>query len=96
MLPPPIRVVLVDTISALTGKAGRDISDGDDLVEDLGVDSLIAAKLLVEVEDRLGRQLPDGSEASLAGARTVGELVERFAAAVALDPSETSDGSLGG
>jgi acyl carrier protein len=83
-----IRTAVVESIAQLTKSSAQGMSDDNDLVDDLGVDSLNAVNLLVAVEDRLGIMLPEGSEASLAGVRTVGELVARLGAAFALDVAE--------
>jgi acyl carrier protein len=80
-----IRAAAADAIGELTGYAAEGIHDTDDLVRDLGVDSMVAVRLLVAIEDRVGSMLPDGCEGSLVGARTVAELVERLAIVFAVD-----------
>lgn len=59
-------------IALVTGSiAVADIRHGDRLVEDLGMDSLEVADLLVAIEERFDVVI---SAEVLAGARTVGEL----------------------
>jgi acyl carrier protein len=79
-----IRAAAADAIGELTGYSPEKINETDDLVRDLGVDSMVAVRLLVAIEDRIGTMLPDGSEGSLVGARTVAELVERLAVVFAV------------
>jgi len=58
---------VVAAIGDLTGYAPERIRDTDDLARDLGVDSMVAVRLLVAIEDHLGTTLPaDGREASSA------------------------------
>ena len=73
-----IRDAVTGCIAELTGRAVTDIADTQRLMDDLGVDSITAANLLLSVEERLGTTLPDGCEGSFVDVRTVGELVERF------------------
>jgi acyl carrier protein len=80
-----IRVAVAAAIGELTGAAVDRIQDADDLVDDLGVDSMAAVSLLIAIEDRVGATVPDGSEGSLVGIRTVGELVNRLISIFALD-----------
>jgi acyl carrier protein len=92
-----IRPAVVDAIAELTGNPAAAISDEDDLVDDLDVDSMLAVNLLVAIEDRLGSALPDGCEGSLAATRTVGELVRCLAVAFAGSsegPAHVSSGSM--
>lgn len=59
-------------IALVTGTvAGADINPGDRLVEDLGMDSLEIADLLVTIEERFDVVI---TADALAGARTVAEL----------------------
>ncbi|WP_349985369.1 acyl carrier protein [Stenotrophomonas sp. WHRI 8082] len=59
-------------IAVVTGSvAAADIRPGDRLVEDLGLDSLEIADLLVAIEERTGMVI---TGEALAGARTVAEL----------------------
>ena len=82
-----VRSALVESIAELTRSSANRISDGDDLIEDLGVDSMVVANLLMAIEDKLGVKLPSGSESSLVGARTVGDLTERLSASLEVDGS---------
>jgi acyl carrier protein len=54
-----------------------------DRLSDLGVDSMVAVNLLVEIEGRLGARLPEGSELQLLEAQTVRELAEKVEQALA-------------
>jgi acyl carrier protein len=76
---------VAEAVGELTGIAVAQIADSDDLVEDLGVDSMAAVNLLVAIEDRVGVRVPDGDEGSLVGIRTVGNLVDRLMAIFALE-----------
>jgi acyl carrier protein len=83
-----LRVATVEAIAELTGCSANKISDTDDLVDDLGVDSMVAVNLVVAIEDRVRRTLSDGYESSLVDVRTVGSLVERLASAFDLANGE--------
>jgi acyl carrier protein len=80
-----VRTAVAEAVGELTGIAVAQIADSDDLVEDLGVDSMAAVNLLVAIEDRVGVRVPDGDEGSLVGIRTVGNLVDRLMAIFALE-----------
>jgi acyl carrier protein len=80
-----VRNAVISSLAQLTGRIAAEISDKHDLVDDLGVDSLISVNMLTEVEDRLNTRLPDGSEGSFVNVRTVGELVQRFEIVLAQD-----------
>ena len=73
-----IQGAVVTTIARLTGRGAADISETDDLVDDLGIDSVMTVDLLSRIEEELGVMLPEGSEGSLVGIWTVGELVGRL------------------
>lgn len=75
-----VRDAVTGCIAELTGRAPEDIADTQKLMDDLGIDSIKAANLLLSVEDRLQTMLPDGCEGSFVDVRTVGELVDRFLA----------------
>lgn len=81
-----IRTAVAQSIGQLTGYAPEKIRDTDDLIHDLGVDSMVAARLLVGVEDQLDTLLPEGWESSMAEVRTVAELVQCLALAFAVEP----------
>jgi acyl carrier protein len=85
MTPDRVRSALVESIAELTRSSANRISDGDDLIEDLGVDSMVVVNLLMAIEDRLGVMLPEGSESSLIGARTVADLTERLIGVLGVD-----------
>jgi acyl carrier protein len=89
MTPNWIRTAVVDAIAELAGLSAERICDADELVEDLGVDSMLAVSLLVAIEDRVGIALPDGCEGSLVGAQTVGDLAQGVASVLALDVGQS-------
>jgi acyl carrier protein len=78
MEPSSIRTAVAAAIGELTGYPPEKIRDADDLARDLGVDSMVAMRLLVAVESRLGTTLPDGFESRFVGIATVADLVERL------------------
>lgn len=73
-----VAAAVVEAIERFTGRAAETIKSSDSLIDDLGVDSLIAVRLLNAVEDHLGTRLPEGSEGNLVGLVTLGELVDRL------------------
>ena len=75
-----LRASVVGAISELTGHSPEAIVDTNDIVDDLGVDSMASVSLLLAIEDHFGVALPDGCEGRLVGIRTVGDLVESLAA----------------
>jgi acyl carrier protein len=66
---------VVRLIAATLGSAATDISPGSHLVDDLGMDSLNAAELIVDIEDTF--EIEFGLEAleELTELSTVGDLV---------------------
>lgn len=76
-----IRTAVTQCLAQLTGLPANRISDGDNLVEDLGVDSLVTVKFIGTVEEALGLPLPEGCDALLITARTVDQVVQRLYAA---------------
>jgi acyl carrier protein len=60
-------------------------------LEDLGIDSLIAAEIITDVEIRTGAELPMDVLRGLNGLRTVGEVADHLGAAVPAQPA--GDGS---
>jgi acyl carrier protein len=90
-----VRTAVAEAICELTGTAVEKIADTDDLVKDLGVDSMTSVNLLVAIEDRVGARVPDGAEGSLVGIRTVGDLVDRLIAVFALEAADAPAASLG-
>jgi acyl carrier protein len=75
-----LRASVVDAIGEVTGYSPEAIVDTNDIVDDLGVDSMASISLLLAIEDHVGVPLPDGCEGRLVGIRTVGDLVESLAA----------------
>jgi acyl carrier protein len=82
MTPHSIRVAVLAALADLTRIPVEQITDAASM-SDLGVDSFLALRLLLAIEDRVGVRLPDGSESQLIAARTVGALVEQFTFALA-------------
>jgi acyl carrier protein len=89
-----VRNAAAEAIGELTGTAVEQIEDSDDLVEDLGVDSMASVSLLVAIEERVGATVPDGAEGSLVGIRTVGDLVDRLIGIFAVDAGDAPAASL--
>jgi acyl carrier protein len=58
------------------------ILPSSELVNDLGVDSMMFTHLLVGVEERLGTRVPRGREGDFAGVGTVADFAERFCQAI--------------
>lgn len=79
MDPGRIREAVVASLAEIAKVPAASILDVHHLVDDLGVDSLRIANLLMSVEDRLGRSLPEGCEGKLVGVTAVGDLVSRIA-----------------
>jgi acyl carrier protein len=73
-----VRTAVTTSLAQCAGRNARDIRDGDKLVDDLGVDSMLAVRLLTSIEEGLGALLPEGCEGTLVGIETVGELVVRL------------------
>jgi acyl carrier protein len=73
-----IRAAVIASLGEITGVPAQRITERDDLVSQLGFDSLDAASCIVAVEQRLGAAVPDGHEAELAGVKTVGEMIARL------------------
>lgn len=61
--------------------------DGTSTFRDLGMDSLMLARLIIEVEDALGVEPFRTGEASVADLRTVGDLVRVYEDAVQRQPA---------
>ncbi len=67
------KAVAIEVLSEL-GKVERaQISPGQELVADLGIDSPKALQLLVELEDRLGIEISDEDAARM---ETVGDVLD--------------------
>jgi acyl carrier protein len=71
-----VRVAVVSSIADLLGEPVESIGESDNLVDDLGLDSVSAAQLLVAIESKLSWRVPEGSERQLMDATRVGDLVE--------------------
>jgi acyl carrier protein len=74
---------VLDSISKLTGCRVDEIRPTHRLVEDLGVDSIIAVNMFSLIEEELNSELPEGCEGSLVGLATVGELIDIVTALMA-------------
>ena len=59
----------------------------DSRLADIGVDSLASAEVLVDLEIRLGQQLPAGTLRSLEHAETIADLTAMLEAAFATKPA---------
>jgi acyl carrier protein len=71
-----VRSAVISAVAEVTREPAGAIRDTHHLLNDLGVDSISAANLLVAIEERLSFRVPDGSEAQLVDVKSVGELVE--------------------
>lgn len=70
---------VLDVISKVSGAARETIEEQMDLVADLGIDSPKALKLLVELEDALGLEIPDEAAAGMETVADVLAWVEKAA-----------------
>jgi acyl carrier protein len=73
-----VQDAVIGALSQFTGVDRDGIRASDSLVEDLGIDSIVAVKLLMNVEKALNTELPPDCEGNLVGLSTVGDLVERL------------------
>jgi acyl carrier protein len=73
---PVVRAAVVGALAEILREPPASILDSQDLVGDLGLDSLNAAQLLVAIERRLSWRVPEGYERELMGAIRVADLVE--------------------
>jgi acyl carrier protein len=80
MKPSAIRAAVIRALAQVTDRSVEGIADTDHLVEDLGVDSMACANLLLAIEEHLGMRMPDGTESCLVETRDVGDLVMRLTA----------------
>ena len=62
----------------------------DSRLAEIGVDSLASAEVLVDLEIRLGQQLPAGTLRSLEHADTIADLTAMLEAAFAMTPRESA------
>ena len=74
-----VRSAVVGSLGEMLSNPIDSFADADDLVDDLGLDSLNVVNLLGDIEQRLMKRFPEGREAELVGIRTVRDLVERLA-----------------
>jgi acyl carrier protein len=80
MKPSAIRAAVIQALAEVTDHSVGGIADTDRLVEDLGVDSMACANLLLAIEKHLGLRLPDGTESCLVETQDVEDLVMRLTA----------------
>ncbi len=66
------RQVTLDVLATVCELSPSEITDDQNLVADLGIDSPRALRLLVELEDQLELEIPDEDAAKLT---TVGDVV---------------------
>jgi acyl carrier protein len=78
-------MAVAEALAEITGVSTGRISDTSDLVDDLALDSMASVSLLNAIEDRVGCKVPDGSEGSLVGIRTVADLVDRLASVFGIE-----------
>ena len=74
--------MLGEAIEKISGIPAADVTTATAL-EDLGVDSLAVAEIIVELEMRLDRELPVHVLREFDGVRTVGDVVGVLGAALA-------------
>lgn len=74
-----VRSAVVESLGEMLSRPIDSFAETDDLVNDLGLDSLNVVNLLGDIEHRLTMRFPDGREAELVGTKTVRDLVERLA-----------------
>jgi len=65
--------IVVKAVATRTGRALEEITAETDVREDLGMDSLDAVELIMELEDELGITIPSEKSADL---KTVGQIIE--------------------
>jgi len=80
-----IEELLIASIAEVCGVDAATLRP-DTLLEDVGVDSLASAEVLVDVEIRLGRQLPTGTLRKLESAQTVADVAALLEAAFEAPP----------
>lgn len=66
----------LDVISRIAGKPASELTEKDELVADLGIDSPKALQLLIELEDALGVEISDDDAAKM---DTVGDILTQVA-----------------
>jgi acyl carrier protein len=84
-----IEDLLKESIAEVCGIDASTLKPGSRLV-DIGVDSLASAEILVDLEIRLGKQLPSGTLRRLESASTVADVAALLADAFAPRPASGS------
>jgi long-chain acyl-CoA synthetase len=83
---PPELARVIALVAELCGREAASVGPGTRLTADLGLDSVRAVELALDVEERLGCRIP---ERRMRDVRTVGDLAAAVAASrdPSLDPS---------
>ena len=81
--------LLKESIAQVCGLDASGLSSGARLV-DIGVDSLASAEVLVDLEIRLGKQLPAGTLRRLEHANTISDVAALLEDAFAAKPPRVS------
>ena len=81
----PIEAVVREAITKIAGIEAQHVRL-DATLEDLGIDSLTAAEMLVEMEIQLGRQFPIDVLRRLDDATTVRDIVDQLGLALGSEP----------
>ena len=79
-----IESLLKDSIARVCGLDASVLSSGSQLA-DIGVDSLASAEVLVDLEIRLGKQLPAGTLRRLEHANTIADVAALLEDAFAME-----------
>lgn len=77
-----LRGVLQEIVVEVQGVRPEQVSE-DATLEELGIDSMAVAELIVELEIRLGRELPVGVLRQLREVHTLGDVATQLEAALA-------------
>lgn len=67
------RQAALDVLAAVSGRPRDELRPEQHLVADLGIESPQALQLLVQLEDRLGTEIPDEAAAAM---ETVGDVLD--------------------
>jgi acyl carrier protein len=81
----PIEAVVREAITKIAGIEAQHVRL-DATLEDLGIDSLTAAEMLVEMEIQLGRQFPIDVLRRLDDATTVRDIVDQLGPVLGSEP----------
>ncbi len=73
------REQVIDILALVSGSERARITHEKDLVADLRIDSPKALRLLVEIEERVGLEIPDEAAARMSTVGDVLDFVERHA-----------------